>query len=210
MKEIKVFVVGSATGYANFIENKKLVDNINDADIVLFTGGEDVDPSYYGCKKHPTTSYNTKRDKEEKEIFDKIPADKLVVGICRGSQFCCVMNGGLLVQHSTGHGIYGTHEITNQIEVYHITSTHHQMQYPYNLDKNDFTVLFTSLHNLSNRYEGDKINPEYLRAYGEPEIVLYHKQDKPRCLAIQGHPEYMGPCAVVTKINQLINKYLNK
>ena len=121
------------------------------------------------------------------------------------------MNGGLLVQNCSGHGIYGTHDITNQSEVYQITSTHHQMQYPYNLESKDYTVLFTSAHHLSFRgYEGDKINQDLIMNYGEPEIVLYHKKDKPKCLAIQGHPEYMGPCGVVTKINQLINKYLNK
>ena len=45
---------------------------------------------------------------------------------------------------------------------------------------------------------------------GEPEIVLYHKESKPKCLAIQGHPEYMRPNApVVEMLNILINETLN-
>ena len=47
MEEIKIYVVGNSTHYASWIDNHKLVDNIEDADIVLFTGGEDVDPKYY-------------------------------------------------------------------------------------------------------------------------------------------------------------------
>ena len=54
------------------------------ADIVLFTGGEDVDPSLYGCEKHPTTYSNINRDLEEKAIFEKVKPHQLCLGICRG------------------------------------------------------------------------------------------------------------------------------
>ena len=80
----KVYVVGEAKHYANFITGVKLVDNIEIADIVLFTGGEDVDPSLYGCEKHPTTFSNLNRDLAEKEIFQKVRPDQLCLGICRG------------------------------------------------------------------------------------------------------------------------------
>ena len=59
---MNVFVVGRATNYANFIEGAQLVDNPEKADIVLFTGGEDVDPSLYGCEKHSCTYSNIKRE----------------------------------------------------------------------------------------------------------------------------------------------------
>ena len=80
----KIFVVGSALNYAGFINDNLLVDNIEDADIVMFTGGEDVDPSVYGCKKHPTTYSNISRDKEEIAQFKQIKPHQLVVGVCRG------------------------------------------------------------------------------------------------------------------------------
>lgn len=83
-KEKRVYVVGPQIEYANFINNHILVDNISDADIVLFTGGEDVTPSYYGCKKHRTTVNNIKRDKYELSEFNKISKDQLAIGICRG------------------------------------------------------------------------------------------------------------------------------
>ena len=80
----KVFVVGSAKQYANWIKDHEPTNNLEEANIVLFTGGEDVDPSLYGCEKHPTTYSNINRDLEEKAIFDKVKPDQLCLGICRG------------------------------------------------------------------------------------------------------------------------------
>lgn len=80
----KIYVVGNATYYANFIKNHELVSDLKEADIVLFTGGEDVDPSLYGCEKHSTTYSNLERDLYEKAIFEQVSGDQLVIGICRG------------------------------------------------------------------------------------------------------------------------------
>lgn len=207
----KVYVVGEAKDYANFIDNIELVDDINDADIVVFTGGEDVDPSLYDAEKHPKTFSNIQRDLYEKEMFEKIRPDQSVIGICRGSQWCCIMNGGKLVQHCTGHTMFGTHSIISKLNntVYEITSTHHQMQYPYNLDNSEYTIIANSAGNRSITYEGDSIDAKLIAMYGEPEIVLYHKENMPRCLAIQGHPEYMRKESPIVKyLNFLINSHL--
>lgn len=207
----KVYVVGEAKHYADFINNIELVDNITNADIVVFTGGEDVDPSLYGAKKHLMTYSNLVRDLYEKKMFEKVTPKQLVVGVCRGSQFLCVMNGGKLAQHVTGHGIFHTHIIWNPQTMmsYDITSTHHQMQYPYNLDPKDYTVLYKAYGNMSKDYEGDDIEKAEYWDKGEPEIVLYHKNNMPKCIAIQGHPEYMRKESPVVKmLNTLINDTL--
>ena len=203
----KIFVVGSQLGYSKWIENHRLVDNIEEADIVLFTGGEDVDPSLYGCKKHPTTHSNIQRDLEEKAVFEQVKPHQLCLGICRGSQFLCVMNGGLLVQNVRGHATFGTHQIgsNDHYDVYEITSTHHQMQYPFTLDSHEYDTLWYASPRRSEYYEGDQIcDLPY-----EPEIVLYHVEGKPRCLAIQGHPEMMrAEAPVIAMLNRLINNLL--
>lgn len=205
----KVYVVGEAKHYADFITSASLVENIEDADIVVFTGGEDVDPSMYEAKRHPQTYSNIQRDLYEKEMFEKINPNQLVVGICRGSQYLCVLNGGKLVQHCTGHGIFGTHSIACGDMIYEITSTHHQMQYPFNLNEEDYTLIGVSYGRRSLSYEGDGIDETNIIYKGEPEIVLYHKKEMPRCLAIQGHPEYMRKDAPVVKyLNKLINDNL--
>jgi len=207
----KIFVVGSAINYADFIKDASLVSDIEDADIVLFTGGEDVSPSLYDTTKHSSTRCNIERDKSEMAVFKKIKPTQLAIGICRGSQFLCVMNGGKLVQDVEGHAIYGTHSITDGNTLYEITSTHHQMQYPYNLDSDEYEILFKSTKLRSPRYyAGDNISNDAILTYGEPEIVLYHKENLPKCLAIQGHPEYMRPNApVVEMLNNLINNVFN-
>ena len=93
MQEIKVYVVGSAKYYADFMKNIKLTDKIEEANVVLFTGGEDVTPSLYGCRKHPKTFCNTRRDFEENTVFAKISEDQFIIGICRGLTMAHVKQG---------------------------------------------------------------------------------------------------------------------
>ena len=207
---MKVFVVGYSTNYSNFIDGAVLTKSLEEADVVLFTGGEDVDPSLYGAKKHRATSSNLDRDLEERAIFGKVKPKQLCLGICRGSQFLCVMNGGILVQHCIGHAIGRTHVITNGEEKYHITSTHHQMQYPFVLDSKDYDMLFWSSGVLFSPPEGDGIDPRLVISKGDPEIVLYHKEGLPKCLAVQGHPEMIPNSPVAKMISNLINKLVNE
>lgn len=204
---MKVFVVGGHIHYANWIKDCELVNRIDKAEIVFFTGGEDVDPSIYGCKKHERTYSNIKRDKDELEVYRQVQLHQLIVGVCRGSQLCSVLNGGLIVQDVHNHGLWGTHEITNGKEKYQITSTHHQMQYPYNLREEDYDILFWANGLSKGYYAGDGIDPEKIIERGEPEVVLYHKKNKPKCLAIQGHPEMMQYGVLHDMLNNLIEKY---
>lgn len=82
---MKIYVVGGNNYYVNFIKDVEIVDNLEDAQLVVFTGGEDVTPSLYGCKKYSTTFCNPRRDKEEWEIFKRInPKTQIVYGCCRG------------------------------------------------------------------------------------------------------------------------------
>lgn len=204
---MKIYVVGGDLHYTNFIKNVEIVDKLEDAQLIIFTGGEDVTPSMYNCKKDPNTYCNPARDKKEKVIFDKInPKTQVCVGFCRGSQFLCCMNGGILVQDVNNHALFTTHPIVSTADddrVYEITSTHHQMQYPFDLDDDDYEILYISYHHNSDYYIGDKIVPEEI--YGrEPEIVLYHKENLPKCLAVQGHPEMIPDSLVAEMINDLI------
>lgn len=120
------------------------------------------------------------------------------------------MNGGLLVQNCFNHALGRTHGITDGTTIYQITSTHHQMQYPFNLDDKDYKVLYTSDERRSYDYEGDKIDESKLEHYGEPEIVYYHKAGLPKCLAVQGHPEMMPDSPVAKMINNLIKTIIDE
>jgi len=161
-------------------------------DLVLFTGGEDVDPNFYNERVGKYTSANPARDSRESQMFtllgNKIPK----LGICRGAQFLTVMSGGRLIQHVENHGIGGTHPITfNHLygsKKMPMTSTHHQMMYPYGLKEGkEYILCAHSTNHLSSKYwNGQDKNIEIKEDFLEPEIVFYPRTNS---LGIQGHPE---------------------
>ena len=207
---IKTYVVGPQIGYSRFIKDCVLVDRIEDAQVVLFTGGEDVGPDVYGCKPHPTTYYTKRRDKQEIEAFNKIGKNQIAVGVCRGVQLFCALYGGILVQDCSGHCGCGRHKVTNGKTTFIVTSIHHQMQYPFNLDKKDYEVLYWS-EGLSRHYEGEGIDPEVIKKNGEPEVTIYHRPGMPTCFGVQGHPEMMEQDdPFVIMVNEKIKELLKK
>lgn len=180
----------------------------SDIDLVLYTGGEDVDPSLYGEKKGKYTSINKSRDVKERECFNffaytGVPS----LGICRGNQFLTVMNGGKLIQHVEGHGRDHAIKIRGKSMSLKMTSTHHQMVYPFNLEKDKYELIAYSEYFQSNTYlNGGNEEIELPREFLEPEIVFYPGT---KCLGIQGHPEY-SHCDIHAKnfCMNLIKKYL--
>lgn len=209
---MKIFVVNNDNYYIKWLlVNKKLelTKKLEDADIIMFTGGADVNPELYNAKKHYTTYCNIKRDEYEIEIFNrlqKLEKKPLCIGVCRGSQFLTIVNGGKLIQNVNNHGLWGTHPIVFNDEPeqsYEITSTHHQMMYPFDLPKENYIILAQSKEKRSTIYEGDLISEPPV----EPEVVYYPKTN---CLCIQGHPEMMD-CdePVINKLNNIVDKLLN-
>lgn len=68
-------------------------------DGIVFAGGEDVDPHYYGERPDPTVHVNGDRDRSEMAQADSALKQHLpILGICRGSQLLNVRLGGSLVQ----------------------------------------------------------------------------------------------------------------
>lgn len=213
-RKLKVFVVGGNLGYADFITKEfEIVDRIKIADIVIFTGGEDVSPSFYNELSGSRTMSNPERDLEEDSYFNSINGKKgvLLIGICRGAQFLTVMSGGSLIQHVNNHGISGTHqiEIVGEGRCIDITSTHHQMMYPFYMDKSDYKIIAKSKVNLSDVYLGGcDSNIGIPSNFVEPEIVYYPKTN---ALCIQGHPEYMDKKSKAVKfINMLMDELLEE
>lgn len=211
MSKLKVYVVGGDYEYANFItEPIDIVKSIDEADIVLFTGGEDVYPGYYGQPTGSKTHYNQSRDDIEMSTFEAAESlNKLIVGICRGCQITAVMSGASLIQHVTGHGIAGTHkiEIIDENRCIDITSTHHQMVYPFNMHEGDYKIIAKAKTNLSQTYlDGDDCKHYMPENFVEPEIIYFYKTN---VLGIQGHPEYMDKdSSAVAFINVLIKELL--
>jgi len=201
--KLKVYVVGGSTFYANWIYDKELINRAEEADIILFTGGEDVDPSYYGEKKGNRTYSNIERDKREKVYFDAFP-DTFKLGICRGSQFLTVMAGGKLIQHVNNHGM--THQIVDlrTNKDYKMTSTHHQMHYPFDVEHE--LIAAASPSRSTTYLNGDNEEISLPKGFAESEIVYYPKI---KALGIQGHPEMVVDHSLHYYLNSLIRDYIH-
>lgn len=213
----KIYVVGHAKNYASPYKDFKVTNDFEEADLVLFTGGEDVDPALYGETADVSTNFNTARDLREKAIFDKCCAQgKPMLGICRGAQFLTVMSGGDLIQDCTGHAISGTHKITLMDpeligfaeDTFNMSSTHHQMMHPFNLDEKEYEIVAISEKYLSKYYKKNAteyFNPEE-EELEECEIVYYNLTN---CLCIQGHPEMIPEeTKTIEMVNNCIQHYL--
>ena len=184
-KERKIYVVGGSKSYANWMEPSFITNDITNADLVLFTGGEDVTPALYGESENPRTGNNLDRDMKELEEFKKAKELGLpLIGICRGSQFACVLAGGKLVQHQQNPLYLHPIKLINGEEII-ITSTHHQAQYPYLLPEDNYKLIGWT-NGISKMHEGGNEEEMSLPDGKEAEIVYYPKI---KALAIQGHPE---------------------
>lgn len=206
--KIKVFHVAGRTYYSDWITNRELVTNLKDADIVVFEGGEDVDPSLYNEPKGAYTISNIRRDIEEEDIFIKALAlKKPILGICRGSQLACVLSGGRLIQHQDNPNLLHTIR-TDTGQSYTISSTHHQAQYPYDMCNDNYKLLAWANGESAYHLNGeDKEITNHV--FKEAEIVFYRNTN---ALAIQGHPEMEEMSEygdTLLFLNELVNKLIN-
>ena len=154
-------------------DGTKILDDIRGVDLLVFTGGADVDPALYSEVKLSTTQIDKNRDIHERLLYNN--ASNLgipMVGICRGSQFLNVMNGGKLIQHASKHlGVHNIINLESGETLQHITSTHHQIS----VLSSDGVALA-----IANQIEGDS-------EIEEIEAFVYPKS---KCLGVQFHPEH--------------------
>lgn len=207
---MRVYIVGIASAYGTMFVNAgwEVVDNIEGADLVQFTGGSDVSPTLYGEATHPRTHTHPARDEQEAKIFDKcIELGKPMAGICRGGQFLNVMSGGTMVQDVQGHAITGGHEVfeCHTGDTYNVTSTHHQMMRP-----GDNAILVACADNIGKRKQHCDSNGDILAITDTVDVeVCYYP--KTNCLCFQPHPEFFNaPTKCRDKYFEYIEEYLLK
>lgn len=180
-----VYIVNGSGSYRFMFERMhyNVTNNIEDADLVCFTGGEDVTPSFYGHEKHPTTGNNAYRDRYESDIFAMCRERGLpMVGICRGAQFLNVMSGGTMYQDVRGHT--ADHSITDVEtgEIILVSSTHHQMMKP---SSEAILVATAALKGERTWFEEGIFKRDVSKE--DIEVVYYPHTD---CLCFQPHPEF--------------------
>lgn len=153
-----------------------------EADLVIFTGGEDISPFIY--KEEPNGAYgvNRERDKKELDLLSRILNGKFsvkkVLGVCRGHQLISAYCGLRIIQdiHSMGIPHFSRHRIFWSAENIFsswttVNSMHHQ-------------AVSDNPHSLFH-----KALPRYLAKdeNGISECILWGQY----ILGVQFHPEFM-------------------
>lgn len=173
-----------------------VTDDLKEAEIVVWTGGEDINPVLYGEQAIPGTFY-TERDKGDldtlKEALDL--GNKFLVGICRGAQLLnCVPNGGKLWQDVNGHenGVHRAFDCVTGSWIL-VNSVHHQMLRP--TDKAQ--VLCWAQEATVKKAETETWHKSLSRHGSivlekdkDPEVVWYPDTSS---FLFQGHPEFSHP-----------------
>jgi len=195
---MKLFDSLEVIGFGNSVELKK-------GDVVLFGGGEDISPSLY--KQKPSrycgaTERLSQRDILEKSIFEQAKLLNIpMIGVCRGAQLLCALNGGSLYQHVNNHAGRDHDMITNTGDILNVCSVHHQMMNPMGTKHE---LLAWSSHILSNVHLIE--NEENLAVDVEPEVVYFTET---KSLAIQYHPEFMSDDDLAVEYSRnLVSKFI--
>jgi len=188
----RILVVNGAS-YARAVDGlgnptsrvSKFMESPQDFKLVLFTGGADVDPRFYGdTSPQGFCQTNPERDIFEISIFKKaVKAEVLMTGICRGLQFLNAMSGGKMIHHLENHG-FGTHDmITDCGDVIPVNSLHHQMILP-GMDSivTGWTESLSKLHIGQNDEEINWPGVNY-------EAAIYPNT---KCFGVQYHPEMLN------------------
>lgn len=181
-----VYIIHGSPAYNRLFERFGwgVTKNIEEASLVLFTGGEDVSPKLYGDNQHPTTFCNMARDEAEMALFKEARSRKIpVAGICRGAQFLNVMSGGRMYQHVSSHTrdhilIDATTDVDKEVLV---SSTHHQMMMP-----SDSAIILATAREQGSRQWFDGTAAKRDVSEEDIEVVYYPETN---ALCFQPHPE---------------------
>ena len=177
----KICVAYSAfySSFKRFIPGLEILKKPEDAtnyDLIIFTGGEDINPSRYGQQEQYSLGSSPERDEFEMRTFNYAFRNGVrIYGSCRGLQLINVALGGTLIQDLglAGKGHFGTHDLTWTTEKKSIL-------------KDLFPGKVNSLHHQGIENLGRDLR-SLAEFNGVPEII-YGK----RILATQFHPEMMS------------------
>lgn len=174
--------------------------SITESDLVIFTGGIDVDPALYGEAAHRSTGTpSSGRDNADIEAFVTCVENGIpMLGICRGAQLGHVGHGGVLFQdvdnHNRAHSIW---DVNRKITIDKVSSVHHQM----------CKAVDNGMELIAVASESRKrwLNPNDSETGKNPDIEAFFYKDT--CfIGIQGHPEYSNYPQFTKWSLQLVNE----
>lgn len=186
-----VFVQGAfanqTTANMFYRRGYEIVDTIDLADIVVWTGGQDINPHIYGEKPSGAVGWSERRDADDIAAVEKA-GNRFKIGLCRGAQLLnCLPNNGSLWQHVDRHSGMD-HSVRDLVtgKAYTVNSLHHQQMRP--TDKAEI-IAVTNLASIKEGY-----NKKWHCDNNTPDDdieALFYPDTKSLCL--QWHPEFSRP-----------------
>jgi gamma-glutamyl-gamma-aminobutyrate hydrolase PuuD len=179
---------------------RKAADILPNTDLVVLWGGTDISPMIYGQKNvaSETTDHPTDRDLREIEIIDTARQRNIpILGICRGAQLLCAVDGGRLWQHVSGHAGPAHYITMNDGSAVATNSAHHQLMVP----GDNAEVLGVAANVLSPYKIGEQ--GETQDTSPEAEVVYFPRYN---ALGIQGHPEWLADNHDLRKLTRKLMK----
>jgi putative glutamine amidotransferase len=166
---------------------------LEQADGILLTGGEDVDPAIFSEAPHPTHEpAEPGRDAFEIELVRQALAQRVpVLAICRGLQVLNVACGGSLVQDIPSEpGLHERHSVyppptllAHQVRV----SAGSRLAALLPPEARDAQLSVNSRHHQAARIVGERLTVTAVAPDGIVEAL--EVPDHPFCVAVQWHPE---------------------
>lgn len=191
-----IYIVGGF-GYQHYLNwilplGFEITTDRKEADVAFFAGGEDVHPSLYGQKPNDYVFCNQSRDLEEAKAFEFF-RNKPKIGVCRGSQIICALNGGKIVQHMSHPNSHILSTNTGE-EIISPSGHHNQMLLDEGItglkEEADYELIGWT-NKLSPFHLGENnVDYNFPDNYREPEIVWFPKSN---AWVSQGHVENYYP-----------------
>lgn len=178
--------------------------DLKEGDVLVVWGGEDISPALYN-KSRSSRGHGditpSRRDRIEWALMQRAKEINVpIIGICRGAQMMCAMEGGFLYQHVDNHG--GNHTVFTKDGITLVAnSLHHQMMVP----RGEHELIAWTTTRGRTYYDEETVftQHELLR---DPEFIYYPKI---KGFAIQWHPEMMDfPCATSNYVKEFIMEKL--
>jgi putative glutamine amidotransferase len=162
------------TSFKHYIPKLEMVrNNVKDFDLIIFSGGQDINPEIYNEELTFTHGFSLERDEIELNILEQaLNLNKKILGVCRGHQLVNAYLGGKLYQ-----------DMFMETGADHINS--HRLDFGSTMLKLYFSYV-NSLH-----HQAVKVVGKGLRSTSKYNGIIESTEGE-NIITVQWHPEFMG------------------